>query len=79
MIESLGGRQYDMVILSDHGMTPSSSYRVRFGETLGKTVERILEGDAARRGDTPLKSSESYAAHSEYADMARRSSRPRCK
>jgi hypothetical protein len=32
-------------------MTPSSSYRVLYGETLGKTVERILEGDAARRGD----------------------------
>jgi hypothetical protein len=31
MIENVGGRQYDLVILSDHGMTPSSSYRVRFG------------------------------------------------
>lgn len=69
MIEGLGGRQYDLVILSDHGMTPSASYRVRFGETLGKTVERILEGDAARRGDTPLRSRESFAARSEYADM----------
>ena len=69
MIANAGGRQYDVVLLSDHGMTPSSSYRVRFGETLGKTVERILEGDAARRGDTPLRSSESFAATSEYADM----------
>ncbi|HEV8217034.1 MAG TPA: alkaline phosphatase family protein, partial [Gemmatimonadaceae bacterium] len=25
MIENVGGRQYDLVILSDHGMTPSSS------------------------------------------------------
>jgi hypothetical protein len=69
MIRNLGGREYDLVILSDHGMTPSSSYRVSYGETLGKTVERILEGDAARRGDQPLSSLESYADTSEYADM----------
>src|SRR5262249_18383627 len=65
MIDSLGGRAYDVVILSDHGMTPSASYRVRFGETLGKTVERILEGDAARRGGTPLRSRESFDSMSE--------------
>ena len=38
-------------------------------ETLGKTVERILEGDAARRGDAPLSTRESFADTSEYADM----------
>src|SRR5262249_4535678 len=38
MIQGLGGRQYDLVVLSDHGMTPSASYRVRYGESLGKTV-----------------------------------------
>jgi hypothetical protein len=69
MIENVGGRQYDLVILSDHGMTPSSSYRVRFGETLGKTVERILEGDAALRGESPLSSRASFADTSEYADI----------
>jgi hypothetical protein len=69
MIENVGGRQYDLVILSDHGMTPSSSYRVRFGETLGRTVERILEGDAALRGETPLRSRASFADTSEYADI----------
>ncbi len=69
MIENVGGRQYDLVILSDHGMTPSSSYRVRFGETLGKTVERILEGDAALRGETPLRLRASFADTSEYADI----------
>src|SRR3954469_20321842 len=69
MIENVGGRQYDIVILSDHGMTPSSSYRVRFGETLGRTVERILEGDAALRGETPLRSRASFSDTSEYADV----------
>jgi len=69
MIENVGGRQYDLVILSDHGMTPSSSYRVRFGETLGKTVERILEGNAALRGERPLSSRASFADTSEYADV----------
>ncbi len=77
MIDSAGGREYDLVILSDHGMTPSSSYRVRFGETLGKTVERILEGDAARRGERAAAGArESFAQTSEYADMGARSSRP---
>ena len=69
MIDSVGGREYDLVLLSDHGMTPSSSYRVLYGETLGKTVERILEGDAARRGDRALRTRESFADTSEYADM----------
>src|SRR6185295_6265160 len=69
MIESMGGREYDLVLLSDHGMTPSSSYRVQFGETLGRTIERILEGDAARRGDRALRARESFSHTSEYADM----------
>jgi hypothetical protein len=69
MIESRGGRRYDLVILSDHGMTPSASYRVRFGESLGTTVERILEREAAMTGERPLRSSESFAEASEYADM----------
>ncbi len=69
MIANRAGREYDLVLLSDHGMTPSSSYRVKFGETLGRTVERILDVDAATRGVAPLRSSESYADTSEYADM----------
>ncbi|HTI63821.1 MAG TPA: carboxypeptidase regulatory-like domain-containing protein [Gemmatimonadaceae bacterium] len=69
MIESHSGRQYDIVILSDHGMTPSSSYRVRFGETMGRTVERILEDEATRTGEHPLRSTASFALRSEYADM----------
>src|SRR5262245_29215455 len=69
MIEHLGGREYDLVILSDHGMTPASSYRVRFGETFGTTIARILEGDAARRGQEPLRMRASFADTSEYGDM----------
>src|SRR5262245_25369139 len=69
MIDSMGGRAYDLVLLSDHGMTPSLSYRVRFGESFGTTVSRILEGDAARRGQTPLRLRESFADTSEYGDM----------
>lgn len=70
MIESVGGREYDLIILSDHGMTPSTSYRVRFGESFGTTITRILEGDAARRGQPPLRLRESFADTSEYGDMA---------
>ena len=70
MIRNFGGREYDLVILSDHGMTPSSSYRVRFGESFGTTIARILEGDATRRGQPPLRLRESFAATSEYGDMA---------
>src|SRR5262249_55022902 len=43
--------------------------RVRFGESLGRTVERILEGDAARTGERPLRSSASFTETSEYADV----------
>src|SRR4051812_26230801 len=67
MIDSLGGREYALVFLSDQGMTPAASYRVRYGKTLGKTVERILGGDAARGGDPPLRARESFSHTSEYA------------
>lgn len=63
------GRQYDVVILSDHGMTPSVSYRVRFKESLGATVQRLLDEDAERRGHPSLRSVESFADASEYADV----------
>ena len=43
MAQLAGGRGYDLVILSDHGMTPALSYRVRFGESLGTTVQKILD------------------------------------
>jgi hypothetical protein len=43
MIRAHAGRPYDLVVLSDHGMTPAASYRVEFGETLGRTVQRALD------------------------------------
>jgi len=69
MIEHQSGRPYDLVILSDHGMTPSSSYRVTFGETLGTTVQRVLDGDVVRLGGERVSLHESFADTSEYADM----------
>jgi hypothetical protein len=72
MIHNAGGREYDLVILSDHGMTPSVSYRVRFGETLGTTVEHVLQREAARTGERPLRASTSFAQDGEYADMTAR-------
>jgi hypothetical protein len=70
MIENAAGREYDLVLLSDHGMTPATSYRVKFGETLGTTVRKSLDGDATLRGIEPLRALESYADTSEYAAMA---------
>jgi hypothetical protein len=61
MMRSAANRGYDLVILSDHGMTPSVSYRVRFGETLGTTVRRVLSNSIA-----------SFAEDSEYADVGPR-------
>src|SRR5215467_7921218 len=72
MIANLGGRSYDLVLLSDHGMTPSVSYRVRFGETLGTTIEHVLQRDAERTGERALSSSTSFAQDGEYADMSAR-------
>src|SRR3712207_4641525 len=69
MARLMGSRPYDLVVLSDHGMTPSVSYRVRFKESLGTTVQKILDGDAARAGAPPLQSLASFAERSEYADV----------
>ena len=60
MARVLGGRAYDLVILSDHGMTRSVSYRVTFGESLGTTVQRVLDEEALI----------SHAERSEYADVS---------
>ena len=69
MIGAVSSRPYDLVILSDHGMTPGSSYRVRFGESLGTTVQRMLEGNARQAGITPLSSLMSVAPPGEYVDV----------
>jgi Type I phosphodiesterase / nucleotide pyrophosphatase len=72
MALAAGGRGYDLVVLSDHGMTPSVSYRVQFKETLGTTVQRILDGDAFRTGELPIQSLASFAHTSEYSDVGAR-------
>ena len=72
MAQAAGGRGYDLVVLSDHGMTPSVSYRVRFGESLGTTVQRILDGDAFRTGEMPIQSLAAFAETSEYASVGAR-------
>ena len=59
MARIAGGRGYDLVILSDHGMTPAESYRVKFGESLGTTIERMLDGDVLA----------SHSETSEYGDI----------
>jgi hypothetical protein len=69
MIRSAAGREYDLVILSDHGMAPSASYRVLYGESLGSTVQRILDGDAARRGRVGLSAHTSENPITEYGDV----------
>jgi hypothetical protein len=65
MVRKGAGRGYDLVILSDHGMTPAISYRVRFRETLATTIDRMLAGVHG----APLRSVTSFAEDSEYADM----------
>lgn len=67
MIRMLGARQYDLVILSDHGMTPAKSYRVEFRETLASTVARILRESS--RGESPPESHASFSTASEYASV----------
>jgi hypothetical protein len=68
MTRSAAGRGYDVVILSDHGMTPAISYRVAYDESLGVTVERILSGEPVPAGREPLRAMASFAEDSEYAD-----------
>ncbi len=68
MAQLAGGRGYDLVILSDHGMTPALSYRVKYGESLGATVQQIL--DEAPLADAPApRALASYAEDTEYADI----------
>ena len=68
MAQLAGGRGYDLVILSDHGMTPALSYRVHFGESLGATVQRLLD-EAPAPGARPARSLASYAEDTEYSDI----------
>ena len=67
MAQLAGGRGYDLVILSDHGMTPALSYRVQYGESLGTTVQAILDETPAR-GEAP-RALASFAEDTEYSDI----------
>jgi len=67
MAQLAGGRGYDLVILSDHGMTPALSYRVEYGESLGTTVQSILN-ELPARGPAP-RALASYAENTEYSDI----------
>jgi hypothetical protein len=69
MMRSAAGRDYDLVVLSDHGMAPAASYRVLFGESLGSTVQRLLDEDADRLGSEPLHAHASENPTSEYGDV----------
>src|SRR3954470_4446337 len=66
MAQQAGGRGYDLVILSDHGMTPALSYRVQYGESLGTTVQAILDETITHE---PPRALASYAVDTEYADI----------
>jgi len=68
MAQVAGGRGYDLVILSDHGMTPALSYRVKYGESLGVTVQRILD-QTRLQGAQPPRALASYAEDTEYSDI----------
>jgi hypothetical protein len=68
MAQLAGGRGYDLVILSDHGMTPALSYRVRYGESLGATVQRLLD-EAPSTGAPSPRALASYAVDTEYSDI----------
>ncbi|HLV24985.1 MAG TPA: alkaline phosphatase family protein [Gemmatimonadales bacterium] len=65
-------RDYDLVILSDHGMTPAQSYRVLFRESLGRTIQTMLDRAPPVGGTQEWRAVESYGEAGEYADMGPR-------
>jgi type I phosphodiesterase/nucleotide pyrophosphatase len=72
MIKDGAPRRYDLVILSDHGMTPAKSYRVSFKESLGTTVTRLMSHapesvNVPEPGNADVLTSASE--DSEYADV----------
>jgi Type I phosphodiesterase / nucleotide pyrophosphatase len=68
MAQLAGGRGYDLVILSDHGMTPALSYRVQYGESLGATVQRLLD-EGPGKDAKPPRALASFAEDTEYSDI----------
>jgi Type I phosphodiesterase / nucleotide pyrophosphatase len=72
MIQDGAPRHYDLVILSDHGMTPAKSYRVLFRESLGSTVTRLMSSGPAAATDASSRNADvltSASEDSEYADV----------
>jgi hypothetical protein len=69
LIQASSARRYDLIILSDHGMTPAVSYRVRFGESLGTTVRRVLRDVKLESTELPSDVLASASEGSEYADI----------
>jgi len=72
MIQDGAPRHYDLVILSDHGMTPAKSYRVLFRESLGSTVTRLMSSGPAAAADASSQDADvltSASEDSEYADV----------
>ena len=65
MLRRVPGRPYDLYILSDHGQTPSTPYRVAYGETLGDTIV-----NAAERGVLVMAGTGDYAPeHQDVMDF----------
>jgi hypothetical protein len=64
LINRIPGRPYDVYILSDHGQTPSVPYRIRYGETLGDTIN-----DAAEQGVMVLARTGEYAPPREAVEF----------
>jgi hypothetical protein len=72
MIQDGAPRRYDLVILSDHGMTPAKSYRVLFRESLGSTVTRLMSSGPAAAMSSSSSGADvltSASEDSEYADV----------
>ncbi len=40
------GRDYQLVVLSDHGQSQGATFRQRYGETLEQVVRRLVKGEA---------------------------------
>ncbi len=64
LVNRMPGRTYDIYILSDHGQTPSIPYRIRYGETLGDTIN-----DAAKQGVMVLARTGEYAPPRETVEF----------
>ena len=70
MIQDGAPRHYDLVILSDHGMTPAKSYRVLYQESLGSTVTRLMsQGPGGTASSPEADVLTSASEDSEYSDV----------